>query len=216
MNSPRRPASEVSPWKDTRCSRPDTLPIDSIESCRDQLASEAVRLLDQTEEDLEQHLERITNDFDVQLKLVAEYEENVFQPISEQRLEITTGASEKNGKARKQHATLADRMQDFENIVTVKAARLETLWKEWHATNMELVCLAIEVLGQDGVELALGQDKSSSIMAQVDAATSVNRSQEDRRGDYKEQADELGRRIHTTAKETIDNLNEQEKVRWPV
>lgn len=192
---------------------PHTLLIDTIQTYRTELDRETGRLLTQTESDLDKQLAHITEEFGGQLKLVAEYENHIFKSISEDRLEIIGGSPEKNGRAQKQHVTLADRMRDFEQVVSEEAARIETLWKEWHVTNLQLACLAVEVLGPDGVELAFNQE-NKSLAAQMTAAVDANRRHEARRADYKEQAAELESSIRLTARETISNLHEQEKVRW--
>jgi hypothetical protein len=142
---------------------------------------------------------------------VAEYEGIIFKPISEERLEIIAGWPEKNGQSCKQLSTLAHRMKDFETIVATEAAHLENLWKDWHATNLELVKLAIEVLGRDAAELALSRE-DNDLAAQMNAAAVASRRHEARRTALKEQAADLERTIRTTAGETINNLDEQEKV----
>lgn len=187
---------------------------DTIHAYRVHLGLETDRLLTQTETGLDNQLADITAEFGGKLRMVAEYEDGIFKPISEERLEITTGAAENNGQTRKQEATLADRMRDFESILATEAAHLEGLWKEWHATNRELVCLAIEVLGPNGVKLALDQ-RDGETAALMDAAVDANKGNEARRRALHEQAMELERSIRGTTQEAIRNFKEQEKVSWP-
>ncbi len=106
-------------------------------------------------------------------------------------------------------------MRDFEKTVAAEAARIDMLWKEWHAANLELVCLAIEVFGPDGVSLAYEQSDGTTA-AQVNAAIDANRGYEARRTDFNDRAAGLETSLRTTAEEAINNLNEQEKVRWPL
>jgi hypothetical protein len=146
---------------------------------------------------------------------VAEYEGNIFKPISEERLEIIAGWSEKNGQPRKQLSTLAHRMKDFGTIVATEAAHLKNLWKDWHTTNLELVKLAIEVLGRDAAELALCRE-DNDLAAQMNAAVDASRRHDARRTALKEQVADLERTIRMTAGETINNLDEQEKVGKPL
>ncbi len=184
---------------------------DSIDTYRTELNSETGRLLAQTEHDLNQQLAQITREFGGQLKLVADYESKIFSPICEERLEIVVGSVEKGGQTSVQHATLAERMREFEQVVSAEAAQLETLWKEWYATNLELVRLAVEVLGPDGVEVSRNQD-DMSLAAQANGAIDANRRHEARRTEYTDQAAEVERSIGATAKEAIQHLAEQEKV----
>ncbi len=173
---------------------------------------ETDRLLAQTEHDLEQQLAQITREFGGQLKLVADYESKISSPVSEERLEIVSSSVGKNGQTSVQNATLADRMLDFEKVVSAKAAQLETLWKEWFSANLELVHLAVEVLGPDGVEVSHHQD-GKSLAAQAYAAVDANRRHEARRTESTQQAAEMEKSIRATAREAIDNLTGQEKVR---
>ena len=185
---------------------------DSIDTYRTELDSETDRLLAQTEHDLDQQLAQITREFGGQLRLVADFESKIFSPISEERLEIVVGSVEKGGQTSVQYATLADRMRDLEKVVSAEAAQLETLWKEWYATNLELVRLAVEVLGPAGVEVSRNQD-DKSLAAQVNAAINENRGHEARHTEHTTQATEMERSIRATAREAINNLAEQEKVR---
>ena len=172
---------------------------------------ETDRLLSQTETDLDNHLAHITEEFGGQLQLVAEYENNIFQPISEDRLEITSSSPDKNDAPQKQQVTLADRMRDFEQVVSTEAAHLETLWKEWHAASLDLACLAVEVLGPDGVKLAFNTDNQNTA-THVTAAIDAHRARLATRAAVNERAAELESSIRRTAEETISNLNQQEKV----
>lgn len=185
---------------------------DTIDTYRTELDSEAGRLLAQTEHDLNQQLAQITREFGGQLKLVADYESKIFSPMCKERLEIVIGSVEKGGKPSVQHATLADRMRDFGKVVSAEAAQLETLWREWYATNLELVRLAVEVLGPDGVEVARNQD-DKSLAAQWNASIDANTRHEARRTEHTQQAAEMERSIRATAREAINHLAEQEKVR---
>ena len=143
---------------------------------------------------------------------MADFEDDIFKPISEERLEITSGSPGKDGQTRKQHATLAERMRDFEKTVAVEAAHLEKLWKEWQETQLELVCLAIEVLGKDGVGFLFDKD-DRALAARVHAAVQSSREHDASHADIKEKAAHLDRSIRKAADETINDLNEQEKVR---
>ena len=97
-------------------------------------------MLDQTEKDLEKQLADITVEFSGKLQIVADYEDDIFRSISEERLEITCDSPARDGETRKQQASLADCMRDFEKIVEAEAAHLDDLWKEWQKTQLELVC----------------------------------------------------------------------------
>jgi hypothetical protein len=187
---------------------------DTIDAYRTELALETERVLAHTEHGLNNQLEQITEEFGGGLKIVAEHEDNIFKPISEERLEITKSSPEKNGQALKQHVTLAGRMREFETLVATEATHLEALWKEWHATNLELVCLAIEVLGPDGVELAFNQDDKRTA-AQINAAVDASRGDEARHNAFKEQAADMEHLVSMNAQETVNSLIEQEKVRQP-
>jgi hypothetical protein len=101
-------------------------------------------------------------------------------------------------------------MREFEQVVSTEAAHLETLWKGWHATSLELACLAVEVLGPDGVALASNPDNQSTA-AHVTAAN-ANSARMATRAAFNERAAELESSVRRTAEETISNLNEQEKV----
>lgn len=179
---------------------------------RIELASETKRQLSQTENDLDKQLADISAEFGAKLRIVAEYEDNIFKSISGERLEITNVPAEKDGQPQKRQASLADRMQEFESVVAAESAHLEKLWKEWHDTNLELVCLAIQFLGPKGVNFAPKQD-DTTIAPQMTAAGDANREHEARRIELKEQAAELEKSVRATAEETINHLNEQEKVR---
>ena len=187
---------------------------DTIHTYRHQVHSETNRLLAQTETDLDNQLADITAEFGGKLRVVAKYEDEIFKPISEERLEITMGASEANGQTLRQEATLTDRMLDFERILAAEAAHLEALWKEWHATNRELVCLAIEFLGSDGVHI-IPEQKDADTATSFNAAVDASEGRGNRRRDLQRQAVDLERSICTTIQETIDTFKEQEKVRWP-
>jgi hypothetical protein len=199
-----------SPKADSRTAPHQHL-TDSIDTYRTELCLETDRLLAQTEHDLDQQLAQITREFGGQLRLVADFESKIFSPISEERLEIVVGSVEKGGQTLVQYATLADRMRDLEKVVSAEAAQLESLWKEWHATNLELVRLAVEVLGPAGVKASRSQD-DKSLAAQVKAAIDENRRHEARHTEHEKQAAEMERSIRATAREAINNLTEQEKV----
>ncbi|ERF70595.1 hypothetical protein EPUS_02461 [Endocarpon pusillum Z07020] len=183
---------------------------DSIDTYRTELGSETDRLLAQTEHDLDQQLAEITQEFGGQLRLVADFESKIFSPISEERLEIVVGSAEEGGQTSVQYATLADRMRDLERVLSAEAAQLESLWKEWYATNLELVRLAVEVLGPVGVKASRNQD-DKSLTAQVTAAIDENRGHEARHTEYQKKAAEMERSIRATAREAINHLTEQEK-----
>jgi hypothetical protein len=102
-------------------------------------------------------------------------------------------------------------MRDFEQVVSTEAAHLETLWKEWHATSLELACLAVEVLGPDGVKLAFNTDDQNTA-ALVTVAIDAHRARMATRAAVDERAAELEISIRRTAEKTISNLNQQEKV----
>ncbi|KAF7513349.1 hypothetical protein GJ744_009770 [Endocarpon pusillum] len=183
---------------------------DSIDTYRTELGSETDRLLAQTEHALDQQLAQITQEFGGQLRLVADFESKVFSPISEERLEIVVGSAGKDGQTSVQYATLADRMRDLEKVVSAEAAQLESLWKEWYATNLELVRLAVEVLGPARVKASRNQD-DKNFAAQVNAAVDENRGHEARHTEYQKQSAEMESSIRATAREAINHLTEQEK-----
>lgn len=184
---------------------------DTISDYRTQLNSETERRLAQTENDLDRQLAKITSEFGGQLRIVANFEESIFKPISEERLEISSGSPEENAEPQKKYATLAERMRAFEKMFAEKAAHLETLWKEWHATNLELVCLAVEVLGPNGVQLNLSQEEDSDA-AKILAALEASSEHECRRANMNEKGADLENSVSALARETVNNLNEQEKV----
>jgi hypothetical protein len=168
-------------------------------------------LLSQSEKDFDNHLTHINEEFGGQLQLVADYENKIFQPISEDRLEITSRSPDKNDPPQKQQVTLADRMRDFQQVFSTEAAHLETLWKKWHATSLELACLAVEVLGPDGVKLAFNTENQDTA-AHVSAAINAHRAGMATCATVNERAAELESLIRRTAEEAISNLDQQEKV----
>lgn len=185
---------------------------DAIHNYRTELATETERVLDQTEKDLEKQLADITEEFSGKLQIVADYEDDIFKSISEERLEITSDASTKDGQTCKQQASLADRMRDFEKIVAVEADHLDQLWREWQKTQLELVCLAIAVLGLEGVELSFDQD-DECLRASVQVAVDSCREHEAACADVKKRVGHVEKSIRTIADNAISHLNEQEKVR---
>jgi hypothetical protein len=108
---------------------------------------------------------------------------------------------------------LADRMHSFEEVVARETVHLESLWKEWHETHLELVFLAVEVLGPDGADLAL-KEGDNNVAAKKQTAIDGSRELEANRAEVNERVAELEASIRTTAEETINDLTEQEKVRW--
>lgn len=144
--------------------------------------------------------------------MVAAYEDDIFKPISEERLEITTEPAERSDRSGKKYTTLADQMSGFRQLVETETVNLQRLWKEWHRINLDLVWLAIEVLGPDSVELALDQH-DQSISSRKNTAAAENQRHRARQTGFENKSAELIEAIRTAAKETIDVLNEQEKVR---
>jgi hypothetical protein len=161
---------------------------------------------------LNKQLENISSDFGGKLKIVAEYEDNIFKPISEERLEITTNSLERNGHAQKQHASLADRMNEFGKVVAAEEAHLQRLWKEWQETQTNFVCLAAEVLGPEDINVTF--EKTDTLVATaMNAAFAAYKEAEARRSELKDDADGLEESVGMIAEDTLNMLNEQEKVR---
>lgn len=169
-------------------------------------------MLQKTEKDLEKQLANITVEFGGKLQIVADFEDDIFTSISEERLEITSNSPAKDGQTQKQQASLADRMRRFEKIVAAEAAHLEDLWKEWQQTQLELVCLTVEVLGEDGVEILFDQD-DKDLRAGIQAALHSSRGHTATAADVKVKTGHIAKSIQTIADETTNHLNEQEKVR---
>jgi hypothetical protein len=103
-------------------------------------------------------------------------------------------------------------MNEFQQVVETESSHLQTLWKEWHNVKMGLVCVAIEVLGPEGVGFSLGQD-DQGIPSRTDTAVDAHQRDQANRAAVREKAGRLKQAIYMTAGKSMDDLYEQEKVR---
>lgn len=125
-------------------------------------------MLTQVEGDACVELAQVVEDFEEKLQFALDYETRAFQSIADERLLITRLSREKQ-PVEKEEVIFGDRMHTFQQIVEEEEKALETLWREWKEIQIELVCLAFEVLGPD--EVVIEEEQPSVIMPEkVNAA----------------------------------------------
>lgn len=185
-----------------------------IENYRSDLVTMSDERLDQTEEGLKRQLTEISSDFGGKLKIIDGYEKNIYRPISGESFEVMPGnAGKKEGKTR-QETTLEERMRHFEEVLTTEAARLEQLHRQWFETQLDLISLALEILGSEGLQQEQeGESIEAKTTAKFHAAikTGTDRAAEQAR--IEERAKDVENSVKSMGAKAGKELNDNEKVR---
>lgn len=119
---------------------------------QDELASWAHVTLLKTEERYLTEIDTIREDFGAQVSIFSEVEAVVEQPIADQIL-AKWGKQDQNDAEQEVQRTLADCMEEYYNMAAQEDEDLAPLWEQWSEVQAEMICLAVEVLGEHNIDV---------------------------------------------------------------
>lgn len=142
---------------------------------------------------------------------MADWEDAIFDPIAEERLENAASCSAKHGIPFESQASLRDRVGGFEKTLVGQMTHLKTLWSTWQQTQLEITCLAVEFLGPISVDLAQ-EGLAMEDFTRIKSAIEIYHTRNAKRKEMQDQTAKLEQFIHAGAEEAITTLDKQEKV----
>ena len=130
--------------------------------------------------------------------------------MADERLLITI-QSQEDGVTEKREVIFGERMLEFMETVELEERTLDDLWRQWTETQLEMINLAMEVLGPD--EIVIDDEKmSASLQETIERASQVH---SQHRSAYNESLESLAN-IKESAKKisarTLKTLKEQQQV----
>ena len=128
---------------------------DTLDQYRENVAAEVEQNLSAKEKSLIASLDDLSTQFEDKLTIIAEAEATLKKPFAEEILVIRRKSMTADGREveEKVEVQLGDRMEAFAAYVHAQTDYIARLWDEWTGIQAELVCLAVEILGLDEVEL---------------------------------------------------------------
>ena len=128
---------------------------DTLDQYRENVAAEVEQNLSVKEKSLIASLDDLGTQFADKFTIIAEAEATLKKPFAEEILVIRRKTTTADGREveEKVEVQLGDRMEAFAAYVHAQTDHIARLWDEWTGIQAELVCLAVEILGLDEVEL---------------------------------------------------------------
>ena len=168
-------------------------------------------MLNEVEHDANAELVHVVEDFEEKLQLALDYETRAFQSIADERLLITTLSPEKKAM-REEEVVFGERMKEFQHVMEKEEAIIEALWREWEEIQIEMVCLALEVLGPEDVTLE--EEKASAITPQkVAGAVHCYLQHQDAFNETLDKTAAIQNSVKKVTSRTLKTLRDQQEVR---
>ncbi|KIW13232.1 hypothetical protein PV08_08419 [Exophiala spinifera] len=148
--SAKRGSHRISKVKDN-----DTNPSPrQLDRYRSSVHDAVTKDFDNVEKNLLTSLEELSVDFDNHIGKLTSIEEPLGKPFATETLSIL-----KEGDEQQQEVLLQDQVAAFRKLRADKEEILRRLWEEWEGTQLQLIGLAAEVLGQDALTFAQVRDE---------------------------------------------------------
>jgi hypothetical protein len=105
-----------------------------------------------TEERYLSELDTIREDFGAQVSIFSEVEAVVEQPIGDQIL-AKWRKQDHSDAEQEAECTLADCMEEYYIMAAQEDEDLAPLWEQWSEAQAEMICLAVEILGEHNIDV---------------------------------------------------------------
>ncbi len=168
------------------------------------------QLLTEIETEATGKLEEVIADFEEKLQIAIDYEARAFQSVAEERLLITL-ESQKDGVVEKREVIFGDRILEFMETAEEEERILDGLWRQWVETQLEMICLAMEVLGPD--EIAIDDGKmAANLQEKLESAFQIHTQHKNAYSESLERLAAIKESAKKTSARTLKTLKEQQKV----
>lgn len=160
--------------------------------------------------DLMCELEAIASNFGTSLALARSIETQLSASIAAQKLAITQERSAKGNE--RQVVVFGDRMREFQHILDESEASLQQMWKEWSAVQIEIMGIAVEVLGPAALMVDQG-NLATGLEEQLQSAVQVNAEDARARNTNQARLQDIERSCQQLCSTTLVETQELQKVR---
>ena len=188
--------------------------LDLLDEYREKIQSNTEAKLGAYQKNLNDSIDTLAVQFQDQINLLSGTEKPVLSTVVGEKLRVAI-VQQSPRKAEDQQyeiVSLHDRILDFENYVTEKQQLIGKLTNEWNETQMSIICLAIEILGVDALEVGEEGVPVSMEMAIMKAAAKSNNSIQQHEAVLAKIKDIEGR-IKELTQQTKQTIAEQQEVR---
>lgn len=119
---------------------------------RDELGNWAEGILGEEQTRVNEELLSLEDHFASRLKFMQDLEDLVDAPFGTQTSGTVT-LEDETGKLEEVDIVIEDRMQDYCSIIEQEEEKLKDLSRQWDVSQLEMICLAVEVLGVSRAEV---------------------------------------------------------------
>ncbi|RMZ92415.1 hypothetical protein DV736_g327, partial [Chaetothyriales sp. CBS 134916] len=128
---------------------------DLIDEHRKKLGEDSDTKLRRDEDALNQNIDALKIGFQSQIELLRDAEGPILQSMANEKLRIASEPQRLAETAGHQFEVvkLRDRVQAFEAYIREKEQEIVRLMAEWNKTQIEILCMAVEIVGRDKFNL---------------------------------------------------------------
>jgi phytoene dehydrogenase-like protein len=133
----------------------------SLDQYRNHLHGQAERDLEDTQKVLTAGLDALTRDLQHHLESLGQIEEPLQRPFATESIKLHRPADpESRTEGQQMQEVLLDhQISAFRKLMQDKEGILQGLWEEWEQVQLQLISLAAEALGRDGIVFAQTRDE---------------------------------------------------------
>ena len=121
--------------------------IEAFDSKRDELGNWAEVNLEGEQTRVNEELTSLEDHFASRLKLMQDLEDLVGAPFGNQTSGVFRQEDDKTGGWQEVEVVIQDRLEDYSNVIEQEEEKLKDLSQQWDNSQIEMTCLAVEVLG---------------------------------------------------------------------
>ncbi|RMD41733.1 hypothetical protein DV735_g3408, partial [Chaetothyriales sp. CBS 134920] len=143
--------SRISSTKQSRRKMANSEKIaDLIDEHRKKLRQDTDTKLREDEDVLNHNLDTLKAEFQSQIEVLRDAEGPILQSMADERLRVALEVPEFEGAADEEFEVvyLRNRVEAFEAYVQAKEQEIARLMAEWNDTQVEILCLAVEMVGR--------------------------------------------------------------------
>ena len=154
-------------------------------------------------------LDEVIADFEEKLQLTIDYEARAFHSVADERLLIMFEPPN-NKVLEKREVIFGDRMLEFMHVVEEEEKMLDKLWRQWTGIQLEMICLAMEVLGPDQIVLE-EKHMSANVQEKVNAASQIHGQHKQALEETLDKTAAIEESSKKTTARTLKTLKDQQK-----
>ena len=127
--------------------------IEAFDSKREELGNWAEANLGDEQTRVNEELTGLEDHFTSRLKLMQDLEDLVDAPFGNQTSGVFRQEDDKTGEWEEVEVVIQDRLEDYSNVIEQEEEKLKDLSQQWDSSQVEMTCLAVEVLGLSSAEV---------------------------------------------------------------